>query len=109
MKMPPLSGNLIDNLNQRFDENFAGSLNLSTVAELRKEGLGRIPADVLDQFVDKGMDERSVVIAYLLLLLDAPKGIAASRHLQRLVRRAAKQWPVTSDVLDAVRYVAALN
>lgn len=108
-KMPPLSGNLIDNLNQLFDENSAGSFNLSTVAELRKEGLGRIPADVLDQLVDKGMDERSVVIAYLQLLLVARRGMAASRHLQRLVRRAAKQWPVTSDVLDAVRDVAALG
>lgn len=109
MAMPPLSGNLIDNLNHRFDENFAGSFDLSTVAELRKVGLGRVPAAVLDQLVDKGMDERSVVIAYLQLLLNARGGMAASRHLQRLVRRAAKQWPVTSDVLDAVRYVAALN
>ncbi|RLJ17522.1 hypothetical protein DJ031_14530 [bacterium endosymbiont of Escarpia laminata] len=107
LDIPPMlrrhrSGSLIENLNRRFDETTTNIFRIATVAELRTLGLDYLIADELDALVDEGMDERSVVISYLQLLIKTSQDAVASRHLQRLVGRAAKQWQVDSDVRDAV-------
>jgi len=91
---PPSCRPLAAALNARYPGFFGGVLDIDSLAELKALGLDPKLIDELSAWVDKKTPEALLVLALLQALLERDTGKGFSRHVQRLIRRAAKETPI---------------
>jgi len=80
---------LVKSLNRLYANSSAAHLELATISELVHLGLPQAHADKLKQQVSTECSELSVVVSFLVELAEGDKGEGMSRHLKRVIRKAA--------------------
>jgi hypothetical protein len=92
-------------LNARYPDTESVALDLGTVADLVALGLDEDLADELLVLAVYDAGEQDVVTGFLACLLDHDAGASLSRHVRRLIRKAAKDLNLAD---AASRHIAAL-
>jgi len=94
---------LVAGLNARYPETHAGTLDIDSLSDLAALGLNAEQIEALFALVEGPTTEREVIVALLIVLLESDAGKGLSRHVRRLIGRAARARPVSKALRTDLR------
>jgi len=98
---------LVGRLNARYPAETTSELDLEALPALHRLPLRSAELVALKVLCMDGVKESTVVLAFLAALAESPGGAGLSRHLRRLIRRAARDASIPPEVEAAVGEVVA--